>query len=77
MPAVSTSDNLNARVPYTMMKMPSKMKISDSITETQSLVAMAIFGKNVLKVLGTECYLEWDVVCVVLCNMRLIYIQKI
>ena len=45
-PAVSTSSKLNARMPYTTMKTPNNVKISNSIIESQILNAMAIFART-------------------------------
>jgi hypothetical protein len=45
-PAVSTSGKLNARIPYTIIKTPNNVKISNSIIESQILNAMAIFTRT-------------------------------
>jgi hypothetical protein len=45
MPAVSVFGKLNARIPYTTIKTPNNVKISNSITESHSLKAMAIFAR--------------------------------
>jgi hypothetical protein len=45
MPAVFVSGKLNTTIPSTTIKTPNKVKISNSITESQSLNAIAIFAR--------------------------------